>query len=78
MSTALPVRVASDHPSQPNAAPVDGVPSAFYLEAIRARAPSRTCEVCGDPVGAARLTLHRDATACAWCATHHGRGSKTH
>lgn len=78
MSTVVPVRVARDLPSRPSAAAADAVPSALYLEAIRARVPSRTCEICGDPIGAARLTLHRGATACAWCAAHHGQGSKTH
>ncbi|TDU31667.1 hypothetical protein DFR24_1044 [Panacagrimonas perspica] len=46
----------------------DGIPTPAYLAAIRASVPSRTCAVCGDAIGAARLTLQPQATTCAWCA----------
>lgn len=38
------------------------------IEAVRARVPRRRCAHCGESIGAARLTLHPEATACAWCA----------
>ena len=46
----------------------EAVPSPAFLDAIRARVPSRACATCGDVIGAARLTLHPDASTCAWCA----------
>ena len=38
-----------------------------FIEAVRARVPSRQCAVCGGAIGAARLTWRPEAAACAWC-----------
>ena len=49
------------------------VPPAEFLAALRARVPFRSCQVCGESIGAARLTLVPEALDCAWCAgaSHH-------
>lgn len=39
-----------------------------FLAEVRARVPYRQCSVCGESIGAARLTLWPEARTCAWCA----------
>lgn len=43
-------------------------PSQAWIDALRARTPSADCIECGEPIGAARLTLHPGTPFCAWCA----------
>lgn len=39
-----------------------------FIAQVRSRVPYRNCTICGESIGAARLTLYPDAATCAWCA----------
>lgn len=65
----MSIRPAASGSGTIHAADVTDLWNPTFIADVRSRVPHRLCDVCGESIGAARLTLRPDTPRCAWCAS---------